>query len=189
MVRQKSKKKLLLIYGSPTPPARTASLLDYLEKEVDESYPNIGVTYVQPSQFESSSLLYWKESDLKKVEEADAIVIASPVYRASVPAILKQLFDEVPVRALRSKPVGLIAVGNISEHYLGVERHITDILTWFGSLYVPATCYITAPSLNDGIPTKEKEQLDELLKSTLYLSQQLDNTKLGPMPIAEVYGR
>lgn len=185
----KKKRNLLLIYGSPTPPGRTASVLDYIEHEVNRNFADIEVTLIKPSLDVSSSLLYWQESDLEKVENADAIIVASPVYRASIPAILKQLLDELPVRALRSKPVALISVGNISEHYLGVERHFTDILTWFGSLYVPATCYITAPSLNDGIPDKEKEQIDELLESTLYLEAILGDKKLGPKPIAEVYGR
>lgn len=182
-------KKLLLIYGSPTPPGRIASLLHYIEKEVNEKHSDVIAELLAPSQFESSSLLNWEDSDLDKVEDADAIIVASPVYRASIPAILKQLFDELPVRALRSKPVALITVGNIAEHYLGVERHFYDILSWFGSLYVPATCYFTAPALNEGINTDMKEELNQLVESTLYLANKLKNKKLGPMPLAERYGR
>lgn len=144
---------------------------------------------LSPSTYKSSSLLYWDEAAKKKVEEADAIIVASPVFRASLPAILKQLLDELPVSALRSKPVSLIAVGNIAEHYLGVERHFTDILSWFGSLYVPATCYITAPSLNNGISEETKEELNHLLDSTIYIANQLNGKRLDPMPIAEKYGR
>lgn len=182
-------KKLLLIYGSPTPPGRTASLLQYIEKEVNEHHSDVVAECVAPSQFESSSLFYWEESILEKVEDASAVIVASPVYRASMPAILKQLFDELPVSALRSKPVALITVGNVAEHYLGVERHFYDILSWFGSLYVPATCYFTAPALNEGINTSMKEELHQLVESTLYLANKLQDKKLGPMPLAERYGR
>lgn len=182
-------KKLLLIYGSPTPPGRIASTLDFIKKEVDERQPSNIVEILTPSIYKSSSLLYWDEAAKKKVEEADAIIVASPVFRASLPAILKQLLDELPVSALRSKPVSLIAVGNIAEHYLGVERHFTDILSWFGSLYVPATCYITAPSLNNGISEETKGELNHLLDSTIYIANQLNGKRLDPMPIAEKYGR
>jgi FMN reductase len=111
------------------------------------------------------------------------------VFRGSIPAILKELLDLLPVQALRSKPVGLYVVGNAAEHYLGVERHITDILTWFGALYVPATCYITAPTLNDGIPANVMSQIVQLVDSTLILSKSLGGKILGPPPLAEVHGR
>ena len=80
-------------------------------------------------------------------------------------------------------------VGNAAEHYLGVERHITDILSWFGALYVPATCYITAPTLNDGIPANVMSQIVQLVDSTLILSKSLGGKILGPPPLAEVHGR
>lgn len=184
-----AQRRLVLIYGSPTPPGRTASVLNYIEKEVNSKFPEVKTDILMPSPYKSGSIMYWEESVLEKVEHASALIVASPVYRASFPAILKQLLDELPVRALRSKPVALIAVGNVTEHYLGVERHFTDILSWFGALYVPATCYITAPSLNDGIPEKEEEQINELVESTLYLESKLHDKKLGPMPLAEAYGR
>ncbi len=182
-------KKLLLVYGSTTPPGRTFTLLQHLEKEVNLSHPNVAVEIVKPSPFESSSLYYWRDEDLEKVEESQAIIVASPVYRASFPAILKSLFDALPVKALRSKPVALVTVGNVAEHYLGVERHFQDILAWFGALYVPATCYILAHALNDGIPDDIRDQLKQLTESTLYLADVLANKKLGPKPLAEIYGR
>lgn len=179
--------KLVTIYGSPTPPGRLASVLTAAE----EYAAGIGahVQRIVPVKDESGKFFFWKEESLRLIEEADAILITSPVFRGSIPAILKELLDLLPVRALRSKPVGLFAVGNVAEHYLGVERHVTDILTWFGALYVPATCYLTAPFLNDGIPATSMDQIVQLVDSTLILSQSLGGKKLGPPPLAEVHGR
>lgn len=182
-------KKLLLVYGSSTPPGRTLSVLQHIENEVNLSHPNVVAEIIKPSPFESSSLYYWRDEDLEKVGESQAIIVASPVYRASFPAILKSLFDALPVKALRSKPIALVTVGNVAEHYLGVERHFQDVLAWFGALYVPATCYILAHELNDGIPEDIQDQLKQLTESTLYLADLLANKKLGPKPLAEIYGR
>lgn len=179
--------KLVTIYGCPTPPGRLSSVLTAAEEYATAQ--GVHVQRIAPVPDESGKFLFWEEESLRIIEEADAILIASPVYRASIPAILKELFDLLPVRALRSKPVGLYAVGNVMEHYLGVERHVTDILTWFGALYVPATCYFTAPSLNEGIPKNSREQIEQLVESTLSLAKSLEGKKIGPTPLAEVYGR
>ena len=181
--------KLLLVYGSPSPPGRTASLLQHIEKVVNLSHSNVVTEIIKPNPFESSTIYYWSDHDLEKVEKSQAIIVASPVYRASYPAILKSFFDALPVKALRSKPVALITVGNVAEHYLGVERHFQDILSWFGALDVPATCYILAHELNEGIPDSIQEQLRQLVESTLYLAEKLKDRKLGPKPLAEIYGR
>ncbi|WP_339165183.1 NADPH-dependent FMN reductase [Siminovitchia sp. FSL W7-1587] len=179
--------KLVTIYGSPTPPGRLASVLNVAEKYAVGQSAQVKRT--GPSLDESGKFFFWQEDSLRLIEEADAILIASPVFRGSIPAILKELLDLLPVQALRSKPVGLYVVGNAAEHYLGVERHITDILTWFGALYVPATCYITAPTLNDGIPANVMSQIVQLVDSTLILSKSLGGKILGPPPLAEVHGR
>ncbi|GIN98981.1 hypothetical protein J6TS1_48510 [Siminovitchia terrae] len=179
--------KLVTIYGSPTPPGRLASVLTVAEKYAITK--GAQVQRIAPSLDNSGKFFYWEEESLRLIEEANSILIASPVLRGSIPAILKELLDLLPVRSLRSKPVGLFVVGNVAEHYLGVERHITDILSWFGALYVPATCYFTAPSLNDGIPARNMSQIVQLVNSALILSRSLTDIQLGPPPLAEVHGR
>jgi NAD(P)H-dependent FMN reductase len=50
---------------------------------------------------------------------ADAMLPESPVYRGSFTGALKNLLDLTPVEALRSKPVGIVAMGATLHHYLG----------------------------------------------------------------------
>lgn len=178
--------KLVTVYGSPTPPGRLSSVLTAAEEY--GARRSADVHRVTPMIDDSGKFFYWGKDSLQFIEEADVILIASPVFRGSIPAILKELLDQLPVQALRSKPVGLYVVGNVAEHYLGVERHITDILTWFGALYVPATCYITAPSLNEGIPAQRQKEIEQLVDSAFALATSLKGKKLGPPPLAEIYG-
>ena len=55
---------------------------------------------------------YWEyEGDTKYVTEtimaADAIIIGTPVFQASIPAHLKNIFDLLPVNAFRDKVVSM----------------------------------------------------------------------------------
>lgn len=180
---------VLLVYGSPTPPGRIYSLIDYLNDSLKNN-DDISCQLIKPKAIEDHpAYQYWEHNDLSAVEKADGIIITSPVYRASIPAILKQLFDELPVKALYSKPVSLIAVGNVQSHYLGVERHICDILTWFGALYIPTTFYMKAPQLNEGITDNVKDDLDQFLTSHLNMCRVMQNTQLKPIPLAKKHGR
>lgn len=73
------------------------------------------------------------------VEEADAYVVATPVYRASYTGALKNFFDLIPNEAgvrdpLRGKPVGLIASGGSDHHYLVIEHQLRPLFGFFGSV-------------------------------------------------------
>jgi len=45
------------------------------------------------------------------IAAADAVVLATPVYRGSFTGTLKNLLDHVPVEALRDTPVAIVAMG------------------------------------------------------------------------------
>jgi NAD(P)H-dependent FMN reductase len=73
------------------------------------------------------------------IAEADVVLLASPVYRASFTGALKNLLDLTPVEALRAKPVGIVAMGATLHHYLGVDWQLRAVLAWFGALVVPTS--------------------------------------------------
>lgn len=71
------------------------------------------------------------------VEDADAYVVATPVYRGSYTGALKNFFDLIPNEAgvrdpLRGKPVGLIASGGSDHHYLVIEHQLRPLFGFFG---------------------------------------------------------
>lgn len=118
--------------------------------------------------------------------EAEAVVVASPVYRASIPGVLKNLLDLVPVSALEAKPVGIVAMGGSAHHYLGVDRHLRDILSWFGALAAPTSVYLTGGDFDAGTPTAETvTALGELAETVLALADRLSGMTLGPEPLAK----
>ncbi len=87
---------------------------------------------------------------VNRVAAADIVVLASPVYRASFTGALKNLLDHLPVEALMGKPCGIIAMGATAHHFLGVEWHLRDVLTWFGAIVPPTGVYLSSADFVEG---------------------------------------
>jgi FMN reductase len=81
------------------------------------------------------------EAIVRSVETADALIVATPVYRASYTGALKHLFDLVDYQALVGKPVILAATGNGYLHGLVTEHQLRPLLSFFGALTVPTAIY------------------------------------------------
>jgi FMN reductase len=117
---------------------------------------------------------------------ADAVLLATPVYRGSLTGALKNLLDHVPVAALQGTPVALVAMGASDHHYLGAERHLRDVLAFFGAHPLPTAVYLSGRDFTDGQPSQRAEEtLDALIGSAVTLAGALrERPALGPMPLA-----
>lgn len=119
------------------------------------------------------------------IAQARAVVLATPVYRGSLPGALKNLLDQLPVEALEAKPVGIVAMGASDHHYLGADRHLRDLLTFFGALVAPVGVYLTSRSFDDGVPSAASAAaLDELLGTVRSLAGVWREAQAAPRPLA-----
>jgi FMN reductase len=117
--------------------------------------------------------------------EADAVLLASPVYRGSFTGALKNLLDLAPVEALRSKPTGIVAMGATLHHYLGVDWHLRSVLAWFGALAAPTSVYLESAHFRDGALADPgaRAALEDLV-TTLVTMAGYPRDGLGPPPLA-----
>jgi len=120
---------------------------------------------------------------------ADALLIASPVYRGSFTGALKNLLDLTPVDALRSKPIGIVAMGATPHHYLGVDWHLRAVLAWFGALVAPTSVYLESTHFQDGTLADPgaRAALAQLV-TTLVKMAAYPREALGPPPLASGRG-
>lgn len=121
------------------------------------------------------------------LEAAQALIVATPVYRGSLTGSLKNLLDLTPVPALQGKVVGLVAMGASDHHYLGAERHLRDVLAFFGAVTMPVAVYLNGADFTDGVPGERAETaLDQLFAATVEASAALAGTAAGlePGPLA-----
>jgi FMN reductase len=127
---------------------------------------------------------------VEAVSNADAVLLASPVYRASFSGALKNLLDWLPIEALCGKPTGIVAMGASPHHYLGVERHLRDVLAWFGALTAPTSVYLTGADFEDGhLRDEPSRALDALLGTLAVLVPAVDGAALAPLPLAARFSR
>ncbi|MED3572331.1 NADPH-dependent FMN reductase [Cytobacillus praedii] len=86
------------------------------------------------------------EGDTKYVTEtimtADALIIGTPTFQASIPATLKNIFDLLPVNAFRDKVVSSVVTAGTAKHYLMVEQQLKPILAYMKAHIVPTYVFI-----------------------------------------------
>jgi FMN reductase len=123
---------------------------------------------------------------VEAIASAGGVLFASPVYRASFTGALKNLLDHVPVEALAGKPCGIIAMGATQHHYLGVDRHLRDVLAWFGALVAPTSVYLASADFADGeLRPEARAELAELVQAVARLQEFAGGGgALGPPPLA-----
>src|SRR5262245_27708536 len=120
-----------------------------------------------------------------QLASAEAVLLASPVYRGSMTGALKNLLDLTPVDALRGKPVGIVAMGATLHHYLGVDWHLRAELAWFGALVMPTSVYLESAHFKDGKLADDgaRGALTDLVAGLLAMAV-TSRDRLGPPPLA-----
>lgn len=128
---------------------------------------------------------------VEAIATADAVLLATPVYRGSMTGVLKNLLDHVPVAALERKPVAIVAMGASQHHFLGAERHLRDVLAFFGALVLPLAVYLTSADFEDGAPSDgAAAQLDALLRELGALTSAVAASKdAGPPALRPLAAR
>ncbi|KAA9300317.1 MULTISPECIES: NADPH-dependent FMN reductase [Aerococcus] len=78
----------------------------------------------------------------RSVMEADVIFIGTPIFQASIPASLKNVFDLLPQKGLEHKTVGIIASSGSNRHYLIPELQLKPILNYMKANVTPRYVYL-----------------------------------------------
>jgi FMN reductase len=185
---------LLFVIGAATKPGRLAAAIRAAAGETETRHPDVVVTVVDLGEVRPAVCDGRPEDEyddgtravLSEVATADAVVLASPVYRASMTGTLKNFLDLVPVASLQSKPVGIVSMGGSQHHYLAVESHLRDVLAWFGALIAPTAVYLTSGDFSEGLLSAASaiEALRDLTETVITLATRLTNVDLGPVPLA-----
>lgn len=135
---------------------KTRTAMDYTLKIAREKYPDTDITLLDLAEYNmffSDGRDYREyEGDTKVVTEtimaADAIIIGTPIFQASIPATLKNIFDLLPVNAFRDKVVSMLVTAGTAKHYLMVEQQLKPILSYMKAHIVPTYVFIEEKDFN-----------------------------------------
>jgi len=187
--------KLTAVLGSVTPPGRLLKALNAmatsaqtLEHALEIDILNLADVRIAfadgraPDAYNDDTA-----AAVSRIAAADIVVLASPVYRASFTGALKNLLDHLPVEALMGKPCGIVAMGATAHHFLGVEWHLRDVLTWFGAIVPPTGVYLSSADFVDGnLVDRASVDLSSLADALIRLRTISPGSgkPLGPLPLA-----
>lgn len=129
---------------------KTRTVVEYTLGQIREQYPEAEVTLLDLGDFNiefSDGRNYTDyEGDTKYVAEtimsADAIIIGTPTFQASIPGTLKNIFDLLPVNAFRDKVVSVIVTAGTAKHYLMVEQQLKPILSYMKAQIVQTYVFV-----------------------------------------------
>ncbi|MCY1410802.1 FMN reductase (NADPH) [compost metagenome] len=120
------------IGGSPSLRSRSGVLLERSKHWLQGQ--GVEVVNFQVRDFNAEDLLHARFDSpqilnfLELVEQADGLVVATPVYKASFSGALKTLLDLLPERALSHKVVLPIATGGSIAHMLSIDYALKPVL-------------------------------------------------------------
>ncbi|KJV30044.1 FMN reductase [Luteibacter yeojuensis] len=83
------------------------------------------------------------ERELLAVEQADVLIVATPVYRGSYTGLFKHFFDFIGQDALVDKPVLLAATGGSERHALMIDHQLRPLFSFFQARTLPLGIYAT----------------------------------------------
>lgn len=192
---------LLAIHGSVTQPGRLHQALQLTLRFVDEQAGDEQGTSVTTSLLHLgdyrisfadgrplSAFSDDTEAVVQRVMAADMYLIATPIFRASFTAALKNLLDLIPVEGLMGKVCGLVGMGATDHHFLAVDTQLRPVLAWFGVHLVPGAVYLQSRHFQDGQVADPEAiaGLKALVNGIISMRQAVaqNGGMLGPKPLA-----
>lgn len=135
---------------------KTRTAMNKVVEQFHQTNPEIEVTLLDLAeltiQFSDGRNYFEYEGDTglvtKAMMEADAIVIGTPIFQASIPATLKNLFDLLPVDALEHKIVSMVITAGSPKHFLIAENQLKPILSYMKAQIVQKYVFIEEKDFN-----------------------------------------
>ncbi|MBA2940389.1 NADPH-dependent FMN reductase [Paenibacillus sp. CGMCC 1.16610] len=138
--------KVVIISGSPTPTSRLHGVIEVAKNELVQA--GLTVDWIKVRDIPAEDLLYAKfdseaiVSANALVTAADAVFVATPVYKASYTGVLKAFLDLLPQKGLESKIVLPLAVGGTLSHLLAIDYALKPVLSALGAQNILQGVYV-----------------------------------------------
>lgn len=110
---------------------------------------------------------------LQSIMDADALLIATPIYNAGLPSALVNVIGALPGKALQKKAVGIIVTAGSNNHYLVAEYQLKPMLTYLKAQTVPSYVFINERSFQGSeiIDGDVRFRLQDLITDLILLTK------------------
>ena len=171
----------LLLAGSPSERSRSAALLDAVALRL--AVRGVRAEHLHIRNLNPQALLLADTGHhsivqaVKQVEDANLLVVATPVYKAAYSGVLKVFLDLLPQSALQGKTVLPLATGGSPHHMLALDYALRPVLQSLGAKHIlpgiyatdgqvalpPEGAYAVAPEIGQRIDEAVHQLVSEVL--------------------------
>lgn len=165
--------KIVIISGSPNASSRLNGITNYVQHQLAVRHlsselitvVNLPAEDLIHANFGSPAIIEANQL----VEAADAVIIASPVYKASYTGVLKAFLDLLPQKGLNGKIIAPLFIGGTIAHLLSIDYALKPVLASMGAkLYVSGVYAVDSQINRTQEPNEEPVfELNEDLKLRL----------------------
>ena len=142
--------RLVVVSGGFGMQSKTETLVQTIADEIAKRL-SVELEFVKFSEiggfigqtFDRKQLPEHVQIALHTVETADALIVGTPVYRASYPGLFKHFFDLIEQFALVNVPVILAASGGSERHSLVIEHQLRPLFSFFRTQTMSLGVYAT----------------------------------------------
>ncbi|MEN5424350.1 FMN reductase [Comamonas aquatica] len=142
--------RIVAVSGGLQRPSKSAALAEHLLDLIADEIPCqqrlIEIGEIAPQLAGAvlrSHLPTAVQQTLAAVEQADVLVVATPVFRGAYTGLFKHFFDFIDQSALIDKPVLLAATGGSERHALVIDHQLRPLFSFFQARTLPLGVYAT----------------------------------------------
>ncbi|SAL81450.1 NADPH-dependent FMN reductase [Caballeronia terrestris] len=169
---------VVTLSGSPAARSRSTHLLGLAETAL--RVHGAAVRRIDARELPAVALMHADFGDaavrraVELVEHAQAVIIATPLYKASYSGLLKSFLDMLPQRALAHKPVLPFATGGSLAHLLALDYALKPVLASLGARHVLENVFATERDMpvvdgtyavTDAIADRLAEAIESLVRA------------------------
>lgn len=169
--------KIVGILGSPSSPSRSSHLLDLAVERLggfSVSYQAVAVRDLPAEALTRADFDHPQiRAAVQAVAQAQLVIVATPIYKASYSGVLKSFLDLLPQDGLRDKTVLPLATGGSPAHLLALDYALKPVLSALGARDIVDGIYATdqqLPSRPEGGYTASEDIAARLDRSVQLLS-------------------
>ena len=170
--RSSDGRAIVAISGSPSPRSKTATLVDEVLRRLGPDAAN--AAHLRLADFDPAALLQARSDDMvlargvAALANADGVVIATPIFKASFSGLLKAFLDLLPQFALAGKVVMPLATGGSPAHVLALDYALRPVLQSMGARHIVQAVFVNASHIDvaaDGLSIAPESEalLDEAI--------------------------
>lgn len=167
---------VITIAGSPSANSRSTAVLEHLRHSLEQR--GLRTWGISVRDLPPEDLIYGRFDSPEVtrcaalLNQARAVIVATPVYQAAYSGVLKTLLDLLPQQALNGKLVLPIATGGSLAHVLAIDYALRPVLATLGARHILQGVFILDSHVQVGaqatsIDPVAMQRLDDALRSLI----------------------